>query len=323
MNKKTTNYLVTAILILGMMLFLASCSEDDSGTNSNNPPAGQNSSSMTPQAGGSVAYENGAVTVPPGALNDTTEISVGIPASAPNYTHPANTAQVGAAYEFGPDGTTFLTPVTVTLEYDQASIGSNNEATLKIYTFTDANPAPVQLGNIQVHEDSNYVTGTTTHFSYCVLIIASGSEPPGDIPENPQGGNLTGNWTFSSLEVENIDTDTFKLSMSGTGEGFVNITATEWEEELTMTTTMQAEYYIGMQWVVVDTTFTEYEHLWGTYTIQENVRFVATVTEADPDNQWQIGNTRTDGYTAESNRLIFYQKTYGSGDYNMWVIYTK
>ena len=68
--------------------------------------------------GGSTATANGAVAlaVPTGALGTTTQISIAPVAAS---TLPSGSPVLpGSAFEFGPDGTVFATPVTLSLSYD-------------------------------------------------------------------------------------------------------------------------------------------------------------------------------------------------------------
>jgi hypothetical protein len=323
MNKRTTNCFITLILMLSTVLILSSCSKDDSSNNSSGPPVGSSTQSITPQNGGSVDYQSATVTIPPGALNTTTDISVGIPASSPTYTEPANSDQVGSVYEFGPDGTNFNTAVTVTMSYDQAAIGTKDESTLKIYTFTDANLTPDILGNIQVNETTNTVTGTTTHFSYCVLIIASGTGP-GPIPEHPTGGNPQGNWTFQSLTVDTtLVGENSRISETGTGDGTLTMTATTFASDLTLMTHIVSEAYYGGAWHVLNQNdVNTHEVISGTYVIENDTLMVTTIT-ASPTNPDYIGDIRTDGFSASSNQLVLYQKAGETEDYNMFLVYMK
>ena len=60
--------------------------------------------------------------IPAGALTRATNVTV-LPAALPSGTN--TTALVtGTAYEFGPAGTTFAAPVTLTIQYNAASIPS-------------------------------------------------------------------------------------------------------------------------------------------------------------------------------------------------------
>jgi hypothetical protein len=95
--------LVVAALLAASQLLACS------GSQSNAPPPPHVSAAVTASAGGTVTLPGGAaVQIPPNALASDTVITI-----QQSDTAPAGT--VGAAYDFGPSGTTFLQPVTITL----------------------------------------------------------------------------------------------------------------------------------------------------------------------------------------------------------------
>jgi uncharacterized protein YjdB len=82
--------------------------------------------------GGTVSAANGAVTlaVPPGAISQATPVTVDAAASAGQ--DPRIVA--GAAFEFGPNGTTFAQPVRLTLKYSPSGISNGSpELALKLH----------------------------------------------------------------------------------------------------------------------------------------------------------------------------------------------
>ena len=112
------------LLIFCLLAFMVGCDGNGDGNGGPTGPSAGSNSETIPPAGGSLGYEDASVTIPPGALDDSTEIVVGIPESPPTFTEPANTEQVGATYEFGPSGTTFNLPVMVTFEYEDGDLGT-------------------------------------------------------------------------------------------------------------------------------------------------------------------------------------------------------
>src|SRR5438105_2852305 len=87
-------------------LVLAACSS------SNPPPSG---GGMIGSDGGDVAAgDSASVDIPAGALGASTSITI-TPTSA---AAPDATDEVGTVYLFGPEGTQFELPVTVTLAFD-------------------------------------------------------------------------------------------------------------------------------------------------------------------------------------------------------------
>src|SRR4029079_10768033 len=70
------------------------------------------------------------VTVPAGALTQKKNITV-----APAATPPTNNRLMpGTAYEFGPNGITFASPVTITIKYDPSKLTAGSpESALQLY----------------------------------------------------------------------------------------------------------------------------------------------------------------------------------------------
>jgi len=119
-----------------------------------------------PVTGGTVLAAGGSVkiVVPSGAV--TTPVAVTV-ASATRPTAElvgGAYAVVGTSYEFGPAGTTFASPVTVTVTYDPAKLpGWALPTDLGLYHFTAG--AWVRLPNQVVDPVARTVTATTTSFS--------------------------------------------------------------------------------------------------------------------------------------------------------------
>jgi hypothetical protein len=323
---KKWQWVIPAVIFIALIA-LSGCSKSDDNNNpvGPGPGTGSNTQTINPGQGGSVTYGSASVTIPPGALDDTTDISVAIPTSPPSYTQPANTAQIGSTYQFGPDTATFNVPVTVTFTYDQAAIGTYSESSVTIMSFESPGQAPTALTNVAVNQNTNTVTGTTTHFSYFVLIISTGGGGgPVVIPPHPQGGNPVGNWTFASLSVDTTENGNFRVSMTGTGSGNCAFQATAWTSDLTLTTFIRTEMYEGGEWFLFhEDTVTTHEHIWGTYVIDNDTTLVTTITGSDTNPEY-IGDVRTDGFTATPDWMVLYQKTSPSlPEYNMFVVYTK
>jgi hypothetical protein len=82
--------------------------------------------------GGTVSHSDGSgVTIPAGALTANSMITL----ATVNATAPTGTVLVGPAYDFGPDGTTFNQPVTITLPFTAKKIpAGRTSADIIIYT---------------------------------------------------------------------------------------------------------------------------------------------------------------------------------------------
>jgi hypothetical protein len=77
-------------------------------------------------------------------------------------------AIAGTAYEFGPDGTTFSQPVTLTVPYDPAALAAVPEAKLGLYRALAGGKLELLPGST-VDPAANTVSGLTDHFSVYVV----------------------------------------------------------------------------------------------------------------------------------------------------------
>lgn len=114
-------------------------------------------------SGGTATDASGAVTlsIPPGALSQPTGITI-----EPMASYPATAGLVGGAvYDFGPDGTQFAAPATITIAYDPSKVpGGVDESTLGLMT-QDNTGAWVAVPGSTVDVGNHTVTGEVTHFS--------------------------------------------------------------------------------------------------------------------------------------------------------------
>ena len=112
--------------------------------------------------GGAVAGVDGAkLFFPSGALVTDTTVTI---TASPEAPMPVSATGVGTPYTFGPEGTTFAKPVTVTLPFDAAKLpAGKTSANIVIYTAPagSSNYAPLEATVL----DPSHVTATTTHFS--------------------------------------------------------------------------------------------------------------------------------------------------------------
>jgi hypothetical protein len=121
-----------------------------------------------PSGGTVAAGQSASVQLPAGALSSTTTITVAPTDAAP----PTSTLAVGTPYLFGPEGTQFAVPVTVTLEYSPTLLPSGMTATnIVVYTApadtTDYQPLTTAI------VDDTHVSAPTTHFSIFVAAVTS------------------------------------------------------------------------------------------------------------------------------------------------------
>ena len=208
------------VLTLGSTGIIVACSSDEaSGTGT---PSGTTTVRVSAAAGGTVADPSGktSLTIPPGALAADTDITLTI-------TPAANGALVDVS-EFGPDGLTFLKPVTLAIKAD-ASLAPADKA-LAI--------AVLEGGAFKAIEGSTYASGAASapimHFSKYSIVQINGRvilQPPAsckaanDAFTTPCGGDPTGTWTFAE----------FCLPETDLGTGFPNCPEASAEVDFTIT----------------------------------------------------------------------------------------
>jgi sugar lactone lactonase YvrE len=118
-------------------------------------------------AGGMVSSSDGtvALAVPAGALASTTSITI-----APSDSNPVGNQNIAPLIEFGPDGTTFTTPVTLTLAYNPAALPPNvPDTALSVITLRDGS-WDVVPGSV-VDAADHTVSAPVGHFSYYTVGI--------------------------------------------------------------------------------------------------------------------------------------------------------
>src|SRR3989441_5594130 len=100
--------------------------------------------------------------IPAGALSQPTGITV-LPAMLPSGT--STSALVGGtAYDFGPSGTMFASPVAVMMQYSPAQLpGGMAESTLRLFTLM--NGRWLLVPGSRVNTATRMGMGTTSHFS--------------------------------------------------------------------------------------------------------------------------------------------------------------
>jgi hypothetical protein len=120
---------------------------------------------ILPEVGGSLELLNSLLVVDPGALEIPTTISWTIAARVPVGLNGA----LPREYEFGPDGTTFRSPVTAYVAFDDAGLESNDPYLYQFYYFEPLSqtwivqPSKVDLTNqrfvFQLGHFSRYAFG--------------------------------------------------------------------------------------------------------------------------------------------------------------------
>lgn len=122
-------------------------------------PSSQTQTIQTPvtSTGSSVS-----LVIPPNALSQSTGLTV-IPAALPTGTV-VSALVGGTVYDFGPTGTTFTAPVTITIQYDPAHIPSGvAQHTLRLFTLV--NGVWQLVPGSGVNTSTHSATGVASHFS--------------------------------------------------------------------------------------------------------------------------------------------------------------
>lgn len=150
--------------------------------------------------GGTVTSSSGKVriVIPPGALTEETSITIKEGVAAPS-------GHVGDAYEFGPQGLSFLLPVSVTIAYDKASLPPGlGETSLRLGTLLSGLQWCEILGS-SIDTGAKTVTGQTQSFSTYGLVIGAFSSTIEGSQEVPASASLaTGKGVFSVDTAKNI-----------------------------------------------------------------------------------------------------------------------
>jgi hypothetical protein len=155
-----------AYRLLFVAPFLVACGNDA-------PPPSQQGV-VGPSGGMVTAGESAAVAIPSGALTSSTTITLTPTEAAP----PMSTVSVGTPYVFGPEGTQFAAPVTVTLEFSANLIPSGLTATDIVVYTAPANTTDYQALATTV-VDAAHVSAQTTHFSTFLVAVRSPNEGSG------------------------------------------------------------------------------------------------------------------------------------------------
>jgi hypothetical protein len=152
-----------AMRALSCLLLFAACG--DHSTKSTTMPVGP--------AGGTVSAGDGAsVVIPSGALSTTVPITV----SSTSVAAPDGTTAVGTPYLFGPEGTQFAQPVTVTLAFssDLLPAGSTSSDVV-VYTAPQGSTSYEALTTTLA--DATHVQAQTTHFSVFIAAVKAHGNP--------------------------------------------------------------------------------------------------------------------------------------------------
>ncbi|MCA9583464.1 MAG: hypothetical protein KC416_16805, partial [Myxococcales bacterium] len=172
------------------LLALAACDVTDALDDLTEDTSTSSTSKMITAAdGGKVELEGATLDIPAGALEADTEITV---ATKTTKSLPDSDNVASKGYDFGPDGLTFLKPVTLTIP---ATIPGDKTA---VMAFLDGTTW-TELGDSATADGK--VTATTTHFTtFAVIFTAGGGQVGGmcDGDIDDCGGDPVGTWKITS-----------------------------------------------------------------------------------------------------------------------------
>lgn len=177
---------------ISLVFGLGACSDDSGGTTPDPDEGKTFESTITAASGGTLETESGSakLEVPAGALAADTKLTVTVAAKEGDT--------VTSVYEFGPDGTQFQTPVTLSIKYD-GTPGTDKKAVLA--TFVDGKWTEIE-GSTLV---GGMVSAPVTHFSKFSIIIVDGqavlTSGCADVAQSFSacGGDVVGTWKFQDM----------------------------------------------------------------------------------------------------------------------------
>jgi hypothetical protein len=137
------------------------------------------------------ADQNVSLNIPSSTIGKTKEgaplqqISIKQMASPPPPPAQANT--IGLNYDLGPDGATFIPPITLTFNYDPAKIPAGvNERDLVIAFYNQATGRWENLTDITVDPVTHTISGKTSHFTaFTVLAVTPAPTTPAAATPKP------------------------------------------------------------------------------------------------------------------------------------------
>ncbi len=193
--------------------------------------------------GGVLTFANGNVTLvfPSGAVAEETVVDVVPTTSFPNNP----TLVTGTAFDFRPDGLQFLSPVALTIRYEDANVPTGvNEGDLRL--FRAAGNTWNQVSGSNPNTSENVVTGPITSFSVYAVLATETNAPVASVTVIPatasvevngivqltaelrdtQGNLLEGReiaWSSETPDFASVDEDGL---VTGRAAGTTMITAT-------------------------------------------------------------------------------------------------
>lgn len=179
--------------VLALACALGGCGDDGGSSEGEELPMPV-TEEVSADDGADIETQGGAISIPGGALAEDTEVTVEV--ILPNGEPDAD--KLGSLiYDFGPDGTTFETPVELTIELNK-SVPEGMEAKLA-WLDEDADKWVVLEDS---HVDGDSVIATTTHFTkFAIVLTATMGQTAGSCEDFSDfracGGDIEGTWEFT------------------------------------------------------------------------------------------------------------------------------
>lgn len=209
----STTFLLTAGVLLG------ACGGDDpapagssnaggsAGSTGGGGQSAAGTTKVTAASGGTVTDPAGkaSLAIPAGALASDTDITLVV--------GPSEAGTAGEVLTFGPDGTTFAQPATLTIKAIATGLPAGK--TYAIGVFEGGAWQEVKGSSF----DGSVVKGPIAHFSKYSIVLVDGSvvvTPEGNCTEAlatfaPCGGDLLGTWSFTDVCIQGaVADDPFK-----------------------------------------------------------------------------------------------------------------
>lgn len=156
---------------------------------------------IDPSGGTINTYYGDTLTIPEGALTTKTNITTQIIESSEiSQPTPIKATVLPHAYQFGPEGTTFSTPITVVFKYTDEDLGGGNPNKLGVYVWDSTSDQWV-FKQGKVDTVNKTLTVELDHFS--LFILAIDSTPP-EITISPLAQNYLLGTTLSISASDNL-----------------------------------------------------------------------------------------------------------------------
>jgi hypothetical protein len=200
-KKQVIALLLVAVIVAAIAIYFA--------VNRQSEPAGAGGVFSIDAAGKTVATSDGQVTfeVPPTALPTQTKISIS-PIQVPDITG----YTVVSAYQFGPEGTSFLKPATLNITYNPNTLPSGvNQSDLRL--FVNQTSGAEELEYSIADTENHVVTGQVSHFSK-ILMAAKSSSSAKSSPI------IVGKWKLTSISPYSPADDVYTIYPRFTARDF-------------------------------------------------------------------------------------------------------